>query len=286
MDDIQKLNLLKTEQLQEIEALEKACVHVEPLQPKLNWDMLAQPQASQSLYLLTYRAGKLVGFLGLYAIDPTGREIELTGMVHPDYRRRGIFGKLYTAALAECKAWKIPRVLLIAEQAAAAGTHFAQAVGGRYTVSEYRMCFPGVTAPDFPQHGLRLRKADRQDFDVLQQLDAVSFGSAMAELPSAVAERYYGSTYVGELDGKIIGKIGIDQERAAGYIFGFGIRPEYRGRGFGRELLGLMMLRCVEEQIHPVLLEVAVQNAKALSLYRSCGFEVVTVYQYYQIDLD
>ncbi len=286
MDDIQKLNLLKTEQLQEIEALEKACVQVEPLQPKLNWDMLAQPQASQSLYLLAYREGVLVGFLGLYAIDPTGGEIELTGMVHPDYRRRGIFGKLYAVALAEIKARKIPRVLLIAEQAAAAGTHFAQAVGGQYTVSEYRMCFSGALAPAFPRHGLRLRKANRQDFDVLQQLDAVSFGSAMAELPPETAERYYGSTYVGELDGKIIGKIGIDRERAAGYIFGFGIRPECRGQGFGRELLGLMMLRCMEEQIRPVLLEVAVTNEKALTLYRSCGFEVMTVYQYYQINLD
>lgn len=89
--------------------------------------------------------------------------------------------------------------------------------------------------------------------------------------------------YVAEQDGKFIGKIGVSMEGEDGYIFGFVITPEYRGHGYGRETLSLILTKLLSEQIHTVLLEVAVKNENALSLYKSCGFKIDTIYDYYAI---
>lgn len=95
--------------------------------------------------------------------------------------------------------------------------------------------------------------------------------------------KVYETTYIAELDGKFVGKIGLERERDDGYIFGFSILPEYRGRGYGRELLSWALRTFKSENAKGVCLEVAVQNENALTLYKTCGFRVVSVYNYFKI---
>ena len=40
-----------------------------------------------------------------------------------------------------------------------------------------------------------------------------------------------------ELKGEIIGKIRIDITDNEGFIYGFGVLPDFRGKGYGREIL-------------------------------------------------
>jgi len=69
-----------------------------------------------------------------------------------------------------------------------------------------------------------------------------------------------------------------------GIVFGFGVLPEFRGRGYGREILRDMLFIMAESgHLKRLLLEVACENRKALGLYQSCGFRETAVYNYYKI---
>ncbi len=48
-------------------------------------------------------------------------------------------------------------------------------------------------------------------------------------------------SYMAELDGEIIGKIHLSITNNNGFIYGFGVLPDFRGNGYGREILNLSM---------------------------------------------
>lgn len=82
------------------------------------------------------------------------------------------------------------------------------------------------------------------------------------------------STYFFLLDGEEIGSISIYEEKNTVNIFGVYLEPEFRGRGYSRE-----MMYSVLEDIVPggrrIILQVADNNKPAFRLYAGCGFEVI-----------
>ena len=276
---------LTQEHLLAIKKLEETCCRVESLSMKLNWDMLNTRPVNQRNDLLCYDRNQLIGYLGLYAMSEAAKEVEITGMVHPDYRRKGLFTNLYTSALKECENRGVEKILLIAEKASDTGMGFAKSTGAEYTCSEYRMRNEMAVVPDFKSSDITLRKALSADYPDLIKLDAAAFHDDEAVAEDAAINAYR-TTLVAELDGVFIGKIGLLLEEGDGYIFGFVIKPEYRGRGYGREVLSRALLRFQSEQVKRVCLEVAVKNENALMLYKNCGFEEITVYNYFSKDLN
>ncbi len=269
-------------QLQDIGKLNKICSKYEPLNMKLNWGMLETRNNEQVYDFLCYEDNILVGFIGLYDITLKSKEIEITGMVHPDYRRRGIFRHLFGLAMKRCLAIKPERILLICEHSKVSGATFLESLGAVYSCSEYKMKFELYAVPDTIKQGIHLRKADSADFDALVELDNVSFETDNEDT-TTVSEDLYENTMVAELKGKFIGKIGLSKENTEGYIFGFAVRPELRGMGYGREILSLALEKFLEDNLQTVILEVAVNNKKALNLYKDCGFKETTVYDYYEL---
>ena len=70
-----------------------------------------------------------------------------------------------------------------------------------------------------------------------------------------------------------------------GWIAGLGVLPEFRRRGYGREILTQAVGRLASSGVERIALEVSVENEGALTLYESAGFEVVTGYDYYAVSL-
>lgn len=274
---------LKDRQLEDIRKLENICSEYEKLNMKLNWEMLNNRPTDGINDFLCYEEDKLIGFLGLYGFSPEPVEIEATGMVHPEYRGKGIFTTLFNKAKSECIARKVPKILLITERSSAPGLSFVRAINSQYGFSEFKMLFDKKTVPDFQKHGLTLRKVDASDLPWLINLDTLCFGSQEDE--SDGNYEFYKTTYAVEIENEPIGKIGLVMNKNSGYIFGLGLKPEYRGKGYGRELLSLGLLKLLSEKADKILLEVAVENEAALSLYKSCGFDVITIYDYFEIIL-
>jgi ribosomal protein S18 acetylase RimI-like enzyme len=264
----------------QIRDLESICGKHEPLCMKLNWDMLETRVPEETNDLLWYEDGRLVGFLGLYGFGVQPSEIELTGMIHPGFRRQGIFTRLFRAAEQLCRERGAERLLLIAERQSLSGAGFAASAGCRYDFSEYRMIcneHAEATAPA----GFALRPVKQDDTAFLQNLDEICFGRSF---PGGYDRELEGLS-VAMLDGREIGKIGLNYENGLGYIFGVCILPEYRGRGYGRAMLDAVLNRHFAAGDTPVILEVAVKNNGALTLYKSCGFSELTIYDYYELKL-
>jgi RimJ/RimL family protein N-acetyltransferase len=76
-------------------------------------------------------------------------------------------------------------------------------------------------------------------------------------------------------DGTLVGHAGLHPSRGEGvYSFGMSVLPEARGKGGGRMLLDALVEHARSLDSHKIELEVWTDNARAISLYATSGFEV------------
>lgn len=271
-------------ELAEIKTLADTCEAYEQLHMKLNWDTLRSRPQDQTNDFLYYENGMLVGFLALFSFNSL--EGEVSGMVHPEYRRRGIFTQLFTAARAECQHRHIPTLLLIVEHHSQSGQGFAVSLHPGYQHSEYKMELTEVkTLPELDSR-LHFRLARLDESPILAHITAVSFDMPEQDV-TWYAQRKLEDTktrvYIALLDEAYIGKLDVSLNEHEAYIMGFGVLPLYRGHGYGRQILAqtIREIRATGQQ--NIVLEVATENKNALSLYESCGFQEVSSYDYYSL---
>lgn len=79
-----------------------------------------------------------------------------------------------------------------------------------------------------------------------------------------------------DLDKMIIGYIVFWIVRDEAQINNIAVHPDYRGRGFGKGMLSATLKEMRASGTKTVTLEVRASNLKALSLYKSLGFQVVS----------
>ncbi len=278
---------LTTEDISEIRELAESCNKYDGFEVKLNWGMLSIRKSDAVNDFCYYDQGQLVGYLPL---DSFGNEYEITGLVLPAYRRQAIFRQLFTYALPQAINRQATRLLLVAYKAFSAAPLVAQAFGGEYNFSEYRMEAEAtdLAAAVKPSGELKLIEVTIKDLSELRRLLALSFDDkgwgSEEELRrdiEAVGSRYL----FARLGAENIGQIGMLAEGPGIYIRGVGIVPTYRGKGYGRQLLaGTVQMLLSEGQRH-FELDVVTQNQQALTLYTSCGFKELNVYDYYTLPL-
>ena len=276
--------------LSAIQELEQVCNRFEALALKLNWELMRARPAGPTSDFLAYRGGTLVGYA---ALDGFGNERELTGMVHPVYRRQGIGRALLQRALTACRGQGVTKILLVCEHASQSGRAYIDASGRQLFLdsSEYHLQLDAsLGAPPRPAPGpLQLRQAGAADVELLTQIQARSFGVAEERAREHVAQHLAeaGSRiYLGEVAGMAVGSVGAIREAAGVYVRGLGVLPEFQGRGYGRGILALVIAAILAEGDTRLALDVATGNRSALALYQSCGFVETNRYDYYAVKLD
>lgn len=73
----------------------------------------------------------------------------------------------------------------------------------------------------------------------------------------------------------IVGFSRIIMRGTDGFVNGFGIHPDFRGRGLGKKLMLLSMKMAAENGMPSLVLEVEVENLRAYKLYEQVGFKKV-----------
>lgn len=269
--------------LPEVQALAARCNRAEGLDLKLNLIPERSTEAELADRFLYFEQGALVGFLGL---DGTP-EVELCGCVDPAYRRRGIGSLLLAAASEICKQRGLASVLVICEQASRSGKAFLAPLAAPIRSAEYRMrCAVSSWPP--PRRPLELREAGPGDLPALARI----IGSAFGNPPEVVEQRIKADLlvggqryFIGVSDGRPVSGLKLFFENGRAYVYAFGVAAELRGGGYGRATL-VQTLEMLRDGGWPeVLLEVDVDNEVALNLYRRCGFDIITQYDYHALDL-
>jgi ribosomal protein S18 acetylase RimI-like enzyme len=277
---------LNAAEIEEIGRLAQECNQYEKLDLKLNWGTLQKRPTDQLNDFLYYADGQLVGFLCLFNFN--SEESEVSGMVHPDYRQRGICKMLYEAVLQESQKRGTPSLLFIVEQASLAGQACVRQLPTTYDHSEYKMVrqeSSPLPATSSDNEHLQIRAARPADLPSMSRITAQAFnipGDDVDWYTEQSLEQNDRRHYVGEIDGTVIGKIDTILFQDTGVIIGFAVRPEDQGKGYGHQILAYTIQEILTSGRQHIWLEVATENKQALKLYQSYGFTETGSYDYYR----
>jgi ribosomal protein S18 acetylase RimI-like enzyme len=275
--------MLTKEELIEIKTLQEMCETEGRLQLKLNFDMLESRSGNRKEDFFHYVDGRLAGFLGSYYF---GNKVEICGMVHPDYRRRGIFSKLLENALEEAKNHKARTILLNAPTESQSAKEFLKEIPCTLSMVEYQMKWQKTELPE--DHSVTVRPSlSEEDMEAEIQLDVQCFGLNEEEARQYKQENKDLTTDLRlmiEAEGIVAGKMRLAEMNGESWIYGFAVFPELQGKGTGRKALS-KVVKMQEEKGFSIFLEVEAKNANALRLYESCGFRSYHSQDYYKVDL-
>ena len=202
-----------------------------------------EADSESELYVLAYDKLELIGYLNVFFGVPS----ELAGLIHPDYRRKGIMMSLYEAVRESLDS----RFELSGHDDFPGFKEFARKLNCEDSYHEYLMEY---------------------DHDFSAEFEPVEFETEATE---DNAEDF---TFKDET-GRIIGHIGLAHEGSLVNIFNVYVEPEYRNMGNGRRML-LTMLNEVDDG-DSIVLQVSEKNQAALRLYLKCGFNIISSVLYY-----
>ncbi|MFC4304302.1 GNAT family N-acetyltransferase [Cohnella boryungensis] len=190
---------------------------------------------------------ELIGYIGVCEFGGADTPLEVNGMVHPEYRRQGVFGTLSRLVLAEWRRKSPKSMLLLSDRKSEAGRAFIQGTGARYHHSEHEM-YLRVNRPEIHNdlEGIIFRKATNADAWEIHRQNAIYFGDKLGEeetsdlmegmiLPEEEEKR--GMTiYLAEADQQVIGKVHIQLSPALGASMVWAFCPSIAARDMEERL--------------------------------------------------
>ena len=296
---IKRNNCLRQEDYDLIHSLELSCSNEDQITLKLELDYKLSDALNRTdksnihdINEFMYFSGtQLVGYIGISAFGGTSASLEVTGMVHPNYRRQGIFSKLFELVLAECRQRNANSVLLLCDRKSAPGQKFLEKVGAAYNVSEFEMYLHDESSEANEKQlcDINIRKATNADAFEIARQNTIYFDDRLEEENENILlpedeERRGMTIYLSEKNDQIVGKVHLQLANGLGGIYGLGVLPEHRGKGLGRAILlrGIEKLKAAKAT--EIMLQVAAENSTALNLYKSCGFRETSIMDYFKLE--
>lgn len=121
-----------------------------------------------------------------------------------------------------------------------------------------------------------VRKATQADSQGIYELEEMSFSKPWSKVSiDQEFENPVATYFVAEQDGQVIGYVGVWSVVGEGQITNVAVHKDYRGQGFGRQLIQALIAFAEEVKLEILLLEVRESNESAKKLYEGSGFEVI-----------
>lgn len=235
---------------------------------------------------LCYLGEQLVGYLGV--CDFGGSCIEVNGLVHPKYRRLGVYRHLMELFISSLSDRSAKQVLLLSDSSSRSGQKFILNYSKNLHHTEFEMFLDpdNDVVQSCVQVELRLAtNKDAYEIDLQNSLyfhpenDDITLNEINPE--DEIAKGFY--VYLAIVNDVIIGKVNIQYGEEVSGIYGLGVKPDYRSKGYGRAILVRAIELINNKHNSKVMLQVEVENESALNLYKSCGFHVTYAMNYYEL---
>lgn len=298
---------IDSEDFELINQLQEQCINEDQIALKLEIDYklgfihgTGKSSCRRDINEFMYFDGdQLIGYAGICSF---GGKLEVNGMVKPEYRGLGIFKTLIDLVVPEGKRRKSGSILLLSDRKSSSGQAFIKSTGAKYKYSEFEMYLreDNFVLDDSKLLGITFRKATNDDAQEIARQNEFIFRDDDNDIENDNRESETGMPdedlmlpeeeekrgmiiYIAEKDGQAIGKVNLQLISQIGGIYGFGVLPEHRGKGYGRAILLKSIEKLKEANASQVMLQVEAEKANALKLYKSCGFVEVSTMDYFEL---
>ncbi|KXT72557.1 Acetyltransferase, GNAT family [Streptococcus sp. DD10] len=241
------------------------------LSNRLNFD------PNMPAFFLYYEKGKLVGLLTVYADD---QDVEVTILVDPDYRRRGIARALWSRFEKETASFPIQSVTFQTERIFLERHPDFARNWGLVEEAETETWLGRDRTPYLlnarPEVEVLLANSAHQE--AIAQLHHQAFSEEEENL--AVSRRYISEAltdsksllYVLLKDKLVIGTCTVDLSTNTNYFYGLAISEPERGKGYGSYLAKSLVNQLIEQNDKEFQIAVEDSNVGAKRLYEKIGF--------------
>ncbi|MNO68718.1 putative acetyltransferase [compost metagenome] len=277
---IQPMTDYSKEQIEAVELLERLCKKFEQIQLRVGIEHLKKDHGDYAY--LCHDKERLIGFLSWYTSD--GTEANINGMVHPDYRHRGVFRNLLHRAKKDIELQGIPMLRYRVVSGSDSGKGFVLHIGASINSSEYSMSL--VDSPDKNDlhPSITLHLAETKDFEFMVSCFSAAFNETNVWTRNYLTRTQEPSrtTYIAFRENVPIGLIRTnDLGNGTSVIHDFCVLPPFQGQGLGRGILVNTVKLLLANQFTHIRLGVVTDNEQALNLYLRSGFEITTEFHYY-----
>ncbi len=279
------MNCLDDRTIETIRQFENTCKEYEDLSGEMDLGTLMNFDKKMRNVFLIYEDGQLVGALSIFA--PTKREGEAYGYTLPQFRRKGYFKKLLCEAAEELKTYGVEDFLFVCEKKSMGGNAMIEKLNAQWDHGEHLMTYHG-NKPFQTEGRLTLHAADQRDLKKLIEINMSVFPNYYRDPEelmikvSNILDSKEREMYIGLLADKPVGICSVGMEQKDPSIYGFGIMPEYRRKGYGEELMKTVMNNLIGRNIKTIKLDVDYENSPALNLYLKIGFEIEASFGYFR----
>ena len=234
-----------------------------------------------------YYDEELVGYAGISSFGDSMAEVN--GMIHPNYRRQNLFSTLIDSLENELSNRGKKEYFLLADASSFSGRNFVQNKNGILHHIEYEMELSLDTDVALDNESIELVLATNQDAKEISQQN-ILFSDSPNEseqviLPEEEIKRGM-EIYLAKTSGMTFGKIHLQFHGDKAWIFGFVIKPDFRGKHLGKAVLKKSILLMRSKQVSSIFLQVDSENPVAYSLYKRTGFKELYAMEYYEIKID
>lgn len=131
-----------------------------------------------------------------------------------------------------------------------------------------------------------VRPMQMEDLQAILEIERTSFSTpwSLQAFKAELKDNEYARYLCLELEGQVIGYMGLWFILDEGHITNIAIAPNFRGQHWGEYLMRSMMGRMVEQGMERMTLEVRASNSPAQSLYKRLGFATAGVRKGYYAD--
>ena len=280
---LKKMKVFSENVVNEVQYLEKICKDRDNLKGSIFVDTTMNFNQNINSIFLMYDGKQLISLLTMFV--PTQHEAEITALTLPSHRGKGYFKELLSKAVAELIKYEIPEVLFVLESQSITGKQVITHLVAKCDFTEYSMRLDNRKYVPLASNRLKYHKPSEEDLKTLINTSMRIFEDSYEDARGMIENIFQSATrnqYLGILNDEVIGMGSSSRDGDEVSIFGFGITPEFRSRGYGYDLLHLIVEQLRQSGLREIVIEVDSNNTHAFNLYLKFGFLIETAFEYYR----